>query len=214
MNGRNGESRIGDSINGTGERARDRHALRGRELPKEAKAVPGYLTQQLPEEAARHSSIVAIPFGLEQRPALSAAPHCLQFLPVVKALRAPYTPWFPPCDHPEPLSALLPAPWSRQLFPSMSSPRLRVLSLAINRPNGPTIIDLRLTPECFPRIYEEEENIYAAVDARSESLQNLRELGPPDLVYLVKQPKTNAHHQVGRRKCGRRHTLRMRSDNG
>ncbi|GKZ29265.1 hypothetical protein AbraIFM66950_004071 [Aspergillus brasiliensis] len=48
-----------------------------------------------------------------------------------------------------------------------------------------------------PEIYEEEENIYAAVDARSESLQNLRELGPPDLVYLVKQPKTNAHHQTG-----------------
>ncbi|PYI01379.1 clathrin-coated vesicle protein [Aspergillus sclerotiicarbonarius CBS 121057] len=48
-----------------------------------------------------------------------------------------------------------------------------------------------------PEIYEEEDNIYAAVDARSESLQNLRELGPPDLVYLVKQPKTNAHHQTG-----------------
>lgn len=45
------------------------------------------------------------------------------------------------------------------------------------------------------RIYEEEE-IYSAVDARTESLQNLRELGPPDLVYLVKQPKTNSTRQV------------------
>ncbi|PWY92045.1 chaps-domain-containing protein [Aspergillus heteromorphus CBS 117.55] len=47
-----------------------------------------------------------------------------------------------------------------------------------------------------PEIYEEED-IYAAVDARSESLQNLRELGPPDLVYLVKQPKTSSHRQTG-----------------
>lgn len=46
------------------------------------------------------------------------------------------------------------------------------------------------------RIYEEEDNIYAAVDARTETLQNLRELGPPDLVYLVKQPKANANRQV------------------
>lgn len=125
MNGRNGEFRIGDSINGTGERARDRHALRGRELPKEAKAVPGYLTQQLPEEAARHSSIVAIPFGLEQRPALSAAPHCLQFLPVVKALRAPYTPWFPPCGHPRafvcaPASAMVAPAVPEYVFPSFT----------------------------------------------------------------------------------------------
>ncbi|PYI21221.1 clathrin-coated vesicle protein [Aspergillus violaceofuscus CBS 115571] len=47
-----------------------------------------------------------------------------------------------------------------------------------------------------PEIYEEED-IYAAVDARTESLQNLRELGPPDLVYLVKQPKTSSHRQTG-----------------
>lgn len=45
------------------------------------------------------------------------------------------------------------------------------------------------------RIYEEED-IYAAVDARTESLQSLRELGPPDLIYLVKQPKANANRQV------------------
>ncbi|KAE8350646.1 Chs5p-Arf1p-binding proteins-domain-containing protein [Aspergillus coremiiformis] len=47
-----------------------------------------------------------------------------------------------------------------------------------------------------PELYEEED-LFAAVDARSESLQNLRELGPPDLVYLVKQPKTNSTRQTG-----------------
>ncbi|KAE8138425.1 Chs5p-Arf1p-binding proteins-domain-containing protein [Aspergillus pseudotamarii] len=47
-----------------------------------------------------------------------------------------------------------------------------------------------------PELYEEED-LFAAVDARTESLQNLRELGPPDLVYLVKQPKTNSTHQTG-----------------
>jgi hypothetical protein len=45
------------------------------------------------------------------------------------------------------------------------------------------------------RIYEDDD-VYAAVDARTESLQNLRELGPPDLVYLVKQPKANSNRQV------------------
>ncbi|KAL4878683.1 clathrin-coated vesicle protein [Aspergillus karnatakaensis] len=47
-----------------------------------------------------------------------------------------------------------------------------------------------------PEIYDDED-ILAAVDARTESLQNLRELGPPDLVYLVKQPKTGATRQTG-----------------
>ncbi|KAA8646396.1 hypothetical protein EYZ11_005247 [Aspergillus tanneri] len=52
-------------------------------------------------------------------------------------------------------------------------------------------------PDSIPfRIYEEED-VFAAVDARTESLQNLRELGPPDLVYLVKQLKTNANRQTG-----------------
>ncbi|OJJ87468.1 ChAPs family protein [Aspergillus glaucus CBS 516.65] len=46
-----------------------------------------------------------------------------------------------------------------------------------------------------PEIYEEDD-IYAAVDARTETLQNLRELGPPDLVYLVKQPKASGSRQV------------------
>lgn len=45
------------------------------------------------------------------------------------------------------------------------------------------------------RIYDDED-VYAAIDARTESLQNLRELGPPDLVYLVKQSKTNPNRQV------------------
>ncbi|RJE19630.1 Bud site selection protein [Aspergillus sclerotialis] len=47
-----------------------------------------------------------------------------------------------------------------------------------------------------PEIYEEED-IYAAIDARTDSLQSLRELGPPDLIYLVKQPKANANRQIG-----------------
>ncbi|KAJ5188631.1 Tetratricopeptide-like helical [Penicillium cf. griseofulvum] len=47
-----------------------------------------------------------------------------------------------------------------------------------------------------PEIHEEED-IYVAVDARTESLQSLRELGPPDLVYLVKQPKANSTRQTG-----------------
>ncbi|KAH8695496.1 putative clathrin-coated vesicle protein [Talaromyces proteolyticus] len=52
-----------------------------------------------------------------------------------------------------------------------------------------------VTPS-VPEIYEEED-LYAAIDARTESLQSLRELGPPDLVYLVKQPKANATRQTG-----------------
>ncbi|KAJ5092858.1 Tetratricopeptide-like helical [Penicillium angulare] len=47
-----------------------------------------------------------------------------------------------------------------------------------------------------PEIHEEEE-IYVAVEARTDSLQSLRELGPPDLVYLVKQPKANSTRQTG-----------------
>ncbi|CAL5867515.1 uncharacterized protein PFLUO_LOCUS1734 [Penicillium psychrofluorescens] len=47
-----------------------------------------------------------------------------------------------------------------------------------------------------PEIHEEED-LYVAVDARTESLQSLRELGPPDLVYLVKQPKTSGTRQTG-----------------
>jgi hypothetical protein len=35
------------------------------------------------------------------------------------------------------------------------------------------------------RIFEEE--LHSVVEARTEALQTLRELGPPDLVHLVKQ---------------------------
>lgn len=44
-----------------------------------------------------------------------------------------------------------------------------------------------LTCLLLPRIFEDE--IQSVVDARTETLQSLRELGPPDLVHLVKQPK-------------------------
>ncbi|PGH06065.1 hypothetical protein AJ80_08233 [Polytolypa hystricis UAMH7299] len=48
-----------------------------------------------------------------------------------------------------------------------------------------------------PEIIEDENTIYASVEARTESLPNLRELGPPDLVHLVKQSKTAANQQFG-----------------
>ncbi|OKP13880.1 hypothetical protein PENSUB_455 [Penicillium subrubescens] len=72
--------------------------------------------------------------------------------------------------------------------------------MAIARSRG--VLELRnsqnieLTTWKFPRIHEEEE-LFVAVDARTESLQSLRELGPPDLVYLVKQPKANSTRQTG-----------------
>lgn len=44
------------------------------------------------------------------------------------------------------------------------------------------------------RIYEHDEN--ASVELRTESLQHLRELGPPDLVQLVKQPIKSTTKQV------------------
>jgi len=44
------------------------------------------------------------------------------------------------------------------------------------------------------RVYEEE--LHSAIEARSESLQTLRELGPPDLVHLIKQPIKSATKQV------------------
>ncbi|KAK2761186.1 hypothetical protein FQN54_001707 [Arachnomyces sp. PD_36] len=52
-----------------------------------------------------------------------------------------------------------------------------------------------LTP-AVPEIIEEED-IFAPIDARTESLQILRELGPPDLVHLVKLPKSNGTRQTG-----------------
>ncbi|KAF2006966.1 chaps-domain-containing protein [Amniculicola lignicola CBS 123094] len=46
-----------------------------------------------------------------------------------------------------------------------------------------------------PEIYEDE--LHSAIEARSETLQTLRELGPPDLVHLIKQPIKSANKQVG-----------------
>jgi len=41
-----------------------------------------------------------------------------------------------------------------------------------------------------------EEVLHEAIDARTEQLLSLRELGPPDLVHLLKQPVRNAGRQV------------------
>ncbi|KAL2132902.1 hypothetical protein VTI74DRAFT_3180 [Chaetomium olivicolor] len=42
-----------------------------------------------------------------------------------------------------------------------------------------------------------EEILHEAIDARTESLLSLRELGPPDLVHLVKQPLRSGGKQTG-----------------
>lgn len=41
---------------------------------------------------------------------------------------------------------------------------------------------------CEFRIVEEE--IESAIESRNDALQTIRELGPPDLVHLVKQAKS------------------------
>lgn len=46
----------------------------------------------------------------------------------------------------------------------------------------------------FDRIIEEE--IESAIDSRNEALSSLRELGPPDLVHLVKQSVKSGGRQV------------------
>ncbi|CAK7266594.1 bud site selection protein [Sporothrix epigloea] len=46
-----------------------------------------------------------------------------------------------------------------------------------------------------PEIMEEE--LHEAVESRTEQLMSLRELGPPDLVHLVKQPARGNGRQVG-----------------
>ena len=43
----------------------------------------------------------------------------------------------------------------------------------------------------------EDEDIYVSIEARTEALQNLRELGPPDLVHLVKQASKASGKQTG-----------------
>ncbi|KAI1165025.1 chaps-domain-containing protein [Nemania serpens] len=42
-----------------------------------------------------------------------------------------------------------------------------------------------------------EENIHESIDARTETLVSLRELGPPDLVHLLKQNLRNTAKQTG-----------------
>ncbi len=42
-----------------------------------------------------------------------------------------------------------------------------------------------------------EENLHESIDARTESLLSLRELGPPDLVHLLRQSIRNPLKQVG-----------------
>ncbi|KAF2473330.1 bud site selection protein 7 [Lindgomyces ingoldianus] len=52
-----------------------------------------------------------------------------------------------------------------------------------------------VTAPAVPEIYEDE--LHSAIEARAESLQTLRELGPPDLVHLIKQPIKSTTKQVG-----------------
>ncbi|KAI7117452.1 chaps-domain-containing protein, partial [Hortaea werneckii] len=46
-----------------------------------------------------------------------------------------------------------------------------------------------------PELYEDEQ--HSVVEIRTDSLQTLRELGPPDLVHLVKQPVKSTTKQIG-----------------
>jgi len=45
------------------------------------------------------------------------------------------------------------------------------------------------------RLFEDE--VSSVIDVRTETLQTLRELGPPDLVHLIKQPVKSNSKQVG-----------------
>ena len=49
--------------------------------------------------------------------------------------------------------------------------------------------------DLFLRIVEEE--IESAIESRNEALQTIRELGPPDLVHLVKQTKSGGRQVPG-----------------
>ncbi|KAF4552231.1 BCH1-like protein [Elsinoe fawcettii] len=46
-----------------------------------------------------------------------------------------------------------------------------------------------------PEIFEDEN--HPVIDVRTETLQTLRELGPPDLVHLIKQPIKSTSKQIG-----------------
>lgn len=50
------------------------------------------------------------------------------------------------------------------------------------------------SPLTRPRLTEEV--LHESVDSRTESLLGLRELGPPDLVHLLKQSPRNQSKQV------------------
>jgi predicted amino acid racemase len=49
-----------------------------------------------------------------------------------------------------------------------------------------------------------EDDAHSVVEIRTDSLSTLRELGPPDLVHLIKQPVKSANKQVIRTRDGRR----------
>jgi hypothetical protein len=79
--------------------------------------------------------------------------------------------------------------WSSHLTPnsdndpnSCSRVRNHLLQVAINR--------LTITNRIF------EDDSTSVVEIRTENLQALRELGPPDLVHLVKQPVKSTTKQV------------------
>lgn len=71
-----------------------------------------------------------------------------------------------------------------------------------SRAGGGCVVAMMIAP-AVPEITEEV--IHESIDARTESLVSLRELGPPDLVHLLKQPIRNAagkhvgvyHHVTG-----------------
>ena len=89
------------------------------------------------------------------------------------------------------------APWLLQLFLSKPLPwrywcKSKQSDLTFLRaPTLTPLADFRR-----PRIIEDED-LFAAVDARTEALQGLRELGPPDLVHLVKQSVKAGSKQTG-----------------
>lgn len=57
---------------------------------------------------------------------------------------------------------------------------------------------MKFLTACEIRIVEEE--IESAIESRNDALQTIRELGPPDLVHLVKQAKSGGR-QVSSRHC-------------
>lgn len=88
-----------------------------------------------------------------------------------------------------PSSFFLTRAWFTQLIPtsdndSDSCPRVRIhlLPLSVNQ--------LTITIRIF------EDDSTSVVEIRTENLQSLRELGPPDLVHLVKQPVKSTSKQV------------------